>query len=81
MTDSNGTAYFTDIEPGAYVISNILPAETGTNSALWNCPMTVKAEDLATEKAFLITNPGNKDSRDAKSQVCEPSQSRYRCAT
>ena len=64
MTDRNGTAFFTDVEPGAYVISNILPVETGSNSSLWICPMTVKAEDLATEKIFLITNPGNKDPRD-----------------
>jgi hypothetical protein len=64
MTDRFGTAYFTDVEPGMYVISNLLPVEVGTNSSLWICPTTVKSGDLATEKTFLITNPGNKDPRD-----------------
>jgi hypothetical protein len=70
MTDRLGTAFFTDIEPGAYVISNILPIEMGSNSALWSCPINVKAGDLATERPFLISNAGNKDPRDVKNIKC-----------
>lgn len=43
MTDRNGTAYFTNLEPGAYVISNLVPTETGKTAVIWNCPVTVKA--------------------------------------
>jgi len=67
MTDSFGTAYFTDIEPGTYVISNLIPTEVGTLSEIWNSEIKVKAGDLATEQPFLISNPGNKDPRDKKS--------------
>jgi hypothetical protein len=70
MTDQNGTAYFTDLEPGTYVISNILPTEIGNNGTLWNCEIHVKPGDLATEKSFLISNPGNKDPRDIKNIKC-----------
>ena len=70
MTDRNGTAYFTDLEPGVYVISNILPTEIGTSSTLWNCEVRVKPGELPTEKPFLISNPGNKDPRDVKAIKC-----------
>lgn len=67
MTDSFGTAYFTDIEPGTYIISNLVPAELGTVGEIWNSEIKVKPGDLATELPFLISNPGNKDPRDKKS--------------
>jgi hypothetical protein len=56
MTDRNGTAYFTDLEVGSYVLSNLLPTETGDTSQLWNCEINVKVGDIATERPFLISN-------------------------
>ena len=56
MTDRNGTAYFTDLEPGNYTLTNILPAELGSMSLLWNCDVPVKQDDRAFEKPYLIMN-------------------------
>jgi hypothetical protein len=73
MTDQNGTAYFTDLEPGAYVITNMLPTELGSVSEMWQCPVSVAVSDLASatrEKPFLIANPGNTDPRDKKNIRC-----------
>ena len=56
MTDRNGTAYFTDLEPGTYVLANMLPTQTPMAFLLWNCELQVKAGDIATEKPFLISN-------------------------
>jgi hypothetical protein len=61
MTDTNGTGYFTDVEPGTYVISNILATEVGGNATYWNCEIKVKPGDLATERPWLIANPANKE--------------------
>ncbi len=66
MTDSFGTAYFTDIEPGTYIISNLIPTEVGAVTEVWNAEVKVKPGDLATELPFLISNPDNKDPRDRK---------------
>jgi hypothetical protein len=73
MTDRNGTAYFTDVEPGLYVITNILPAEVGSSSELWSCEVKVVAGDLAAatrEKPYLITDPNNKDPKDKRNIKC-----------
>ena len=56
MTDTKGTAYFTQLPLGTYVISNLLPAEVGNSNVSWNCEIKVKAGDLSTEKPFLISN-------------------------
>src|ERR1700752_410809 len=56
MTDRNGTAYFTDLGPGTYVLSNLIPIELGQTFMTWNCEVQVKPGDLATEKPYLISN-------------------------
>lgn len=61
MTDRNGTAYFTDLEPGAYTLSNLVPMEIEAATAIWNCDVPVKPGDLATEKPFLISNQKDKN--------------------
>lgn len=61
MTDRNGTAYFTDLEPGSYTLSNIAGTEIGPNVSMWNCEITVKPGDLATEKPYLISNRNDKN--------------------
>lgn len=56
MTDRNGTAFFTDLGPGTYVLSNLVPVELGPTLATWNCEIQIKPDDLATEKPYLISN-------------------------
>jgi hypothetical protein len=58
MTDQKGTAYFTDIEPGSYVISNIIRTEASGATSLWNCKIDVPAGDIsmAMERPFQISN-------------------------
>src|SRR6267142_3175032 len=70
MTDTNGTAFFTELQPGTYVISNIVPTEIGSSAAIWNCEITVKPGDLATVRPHLLANAGNKDPRDVKNIKC-----------
>jgi len=60
MTDRNGTAYFTDLGPGAYVLTNLIPTELGQTLVTWNCEVQVKAGDLATEKPYLVSNRKDK---------------------
>ena len=63
MTDSRGTAYFTDLTPGTYLVTNLLPTEIGDNQLLWTCDITIKADD---SKTLTISN-----SKDAKCTVIE----------
>jgi hypothetical protein len=58
MTDRKGTAYLTDIEPGTYTISNLVPSETGKTNILWLCEREVKAGDLsiAIRRPFILSN-------------------------
>ena len=56
MTDRNGTAFFTDLTPGTYVLTNLVPTELGQTLATWNCEIQIKNDDLASEKPYLISN-------------------------
>jgi hypothetical protein len=56
MTDRNGTAYFTDLVPGNYLVSSLLPTQIESTSVVWNCEVLVKTGDLATEKPYQISN-------------------------
>jgi hypothetical protein len=61
MTDRNGTAYFTDLGPGTYILTNLIPTELGQTLVTWNCEVQVKAGDLATEKPYLVSNRKDKN--------------------
>jgi hypothetical protein len=61
MTDRKGTAYLTDIEPGTYMISNLVGSETEKTSILWACEKEVKAVDLATAMKRPVTLSNEKD--------------------
>lgn len=37
MTDEKGVAFFTEVRPGAYYVSNLAPLEGGL---VWDCPVT-----------------------------------------
>ncbi|HEY6804130.1 MAG TPA: hypothetical protein VI306_11160 [Pyrinomonadaceae bacterium] len=61
MTDRNGTAYFTDLTPGNYVLTNLLPDEVGPAMASWNCDVQIKPGDIATEKPYQVSNRKDKN--------------------
>ena len=60
MTDRNGTAYFTDLPAGTYVLTNLIPTELGKTLVTWNCEVQVKPGDIATEKPYLVSNRKDK---------------------
>jgi hypothetical protein len=61
MTDRNGTAYFTDLEPGSYVLTNLLPVEIGSSATSWACDVQIKPGDIATEKPYAVSNRKDKN--------------------
>ena len=61
MTDRKGTAYLTDIEPGTYVVSNLVGSETESTRILWACEREVKAADLAVAMKRPLTLSNEKD--------------------
>ena len=60
MTDRNGTAYFTNVPAGDYVISNLVPIELETTTILFNCDISIKTDDLGTEKPVRIQKQNKK---------------------
>src|SRR5215213_1189192 len=72
MTDRNGTAYFTDLGPGTYVLSNLIPTELGQTLVTWSCEVQVKPGDLATEKPYLVSNRKEKNVKCAAIEKPKP---------
>jgi hypothetical protein len=58
MTDRKGTGYLTNIEPGTYIISNVVASETDRTSIRWICEREVKATDLGTamKRPMILSN-------------------------
>ena len=79
MTDRNGTAYFTDLEPGTYVLSSLLPTEIGASTVSWTCEVQIKQGDLATQRPYLVSNTKDKNVKcvgvERPLPVCEPPKS------
>ncbi len=70
MTDRKGTAYFTNIEPGVYTISNLVASETEKTKILWICEREIKAVDLGTAMKRPFTLSNEKDPK-VKCEVIE----------
>jgi len=70
MTDRKGTAYFTNIEPGVYTISNLVASETEKTGILWLCEREIKAVDLGTAMKRPFTLSNEKDPK-VKCEVIE----------
>jgi hypothetical protein len=79
MTDRNGTAYFTDLEPGTYVLSSLLSTQIGASTVSWTCEVQIKQGDLATERPYLVSNRKDKNVKcvgvEKPLPVCEPRKS------
>jgi hypothetical protein len=71
MTDRNGTAYFTDLAPGTYTLSNIVATELGANATIWNCEVPVRQDERAFERPFLIMNRNEKKDKNVKCVAVE----------
>ena len=70
MTDRKGTAYLTNIEPGMYIVSNLVGSETEKTRILWACEREVKAADLAVAMKRPLTLSNEKDPK-VKCEVVE----------
>lgn len=60
MTDRNGTAYFTNVPAGEYVISSLVPIELETSTILFNCELGIKNDDVGAEKPVRIQKQNKK---------------------
>ncbi len=60
MTDGKGTAHFTDLAPGTYLVTNLVPIEIGGKFYLWTYEVKVKAGD-SVKKIFPIPNLKDKN--------------------
>ncbi|HBB94957.1 MAG TPA: hypothetical protein DC054_06170 [Blastocatellia bacterium] len=70
MTDRKGTAYLTDIEPGTYIVSNLVGSETESTRILWACEREVKSTDLTVAMKRPLTLSNEKDPK-VKCEVVE----------
>src|SRR2546421_827203 len=70
MTDRKGTAYLTNIEPGMYIVSNLVGSETEKTRILWACEREVKSADLAVAMKRPLTLSNEKDPK-VKCEVVE----------
>ncbi len=57
MSDRKGTAFFTDLSPATYLVSNLLPTELGANAVTWTCEVKVGT----SEKRLQIPNLKDKN--------------------
>jgi hypothetical protein len=59
MTDLKGAAYFTEVEPATYIITNILPSEIGSDHILWVCEYVMTPQKLDEERVVKLSNLEN----------------------
>lgn len=61
MTDSKGFATFTEIEPATYIITNLIPSETGNTQMLWVCEYVMTPKRLEVEQNVKLSNQDEKN--------------------
>jgi hypothetical protein len=66
MTDRSGYAYFTDVEPGNYVLSNVTRTEISNTAQLWNCDVQVQKDEVGTIKVVFVRRLNKKCAVDEK---------------
>ena len=60
MTDTKGAAYFTEVEPATYLITNVIPSEAGSNNILWICEYVMTPQKLFEERVVKLSNQEDK---------------------